>query len=129
MTAKNKLQGFTLIELMIVIAIIGILAAVALPAYEKYQLEQQQQEQPQRATPPAPKVIKAVSKEEQMLIVNNSFQRFVKKVYSEDIKPYCESEDSNNDKRINCSASFSNGDSKQSISAACLLNGNGCTEF
>ena len=59
-------HGFTLLELMIVVAIVGILAAIAVPSYQKYVMQS-------RRTDAKNAVLDLASREERFFSVNNTY--------------------------------------------------------
>jgi type IV pilus assembly protein PilA len=63
MMARKAQQGFTLIELMIVVAIIGILAAIAIPAYQNYTAKAQSAEGPTLIDGLKTPLVEAISEE------------------------------------------------------------------
>ena len=64
--ALKGAQGFTLVELMIVVAIVGILAAIAYPAYSQYILKS-------RRTDARNAVLDLASRQERFFSVNNTY--------------------------------------------------------
>ena len=69
---KTAQQGFTLIELMIVVAIIGILAAIALPAYQDYTVRAKVQEGVSASAPVRTAIGIACSEGEDMTSLTNA---------------------------------------------------------
>lgn len=118
----KKINGFTLIELIIVLVILSILTAVAVPEYKKYSAEQQYQTetfvQPQQN-------IKLST-----MTVEDSFKEYVSSVFhNSDVSAYCEKSDPDGDMRVLCSTIVNIDGEKQLVKAACLINGDGCTSF
>ncbi|QNK70160.1 type IV pilin protein [Variovorax sp. PAMC26660] len=63
---RNKARGFTLIEIMIVVAIIGVLSAIALPAYQSYVLKS-------RRADAKNAVLDMASRQERFFSINNKY--------------------------------------------------------
>lgn len=71
--STNRTAGFTLIELMIVVAIIGILAAIAIPAYQDYTIRAQVSEANILAGGLKPQVADIYANEGSLASMNSGF--------------------------------------------------------
>ena len=105
----NKIQqGFTLIELMIVVAIIGILAAVAIPAYQDYTIRAKMVECV-NAMNPAKTAVSEFFMSTNSLPTSASEAGFTTSL---DTMPYCNTltwDDTNNKITVETEASFTDG--------------------
>lgn len=122
-----KNRGFTLIELMIVVAIIGILAAIALPAYKEYKNKSNQSGDVRYA--PKPKEIQQQNfTSETPDIVYRKFDGYLSSLYPNVSKfnTYCETPDTAQQEIIFCTATFDLEGVSEKVRAECKVNGNGC---
>ena len=103
----NKLKGFTLIELMIVVAIIGILAAIALPSYQKYILQS-------RRTVAINAILDLAAKQARFYTIGNTYSSSMTALgYASDPMPV--SDVSNPFYNVSVSASSANGFTLQAV--------------
>ena len=117
----SNVKGFTLIELMIVVAIIGILASIALPNYTKYVLQS-------RRTIAINALLDLAGKESRYYTIGNTYSNsLITLGYAQDSMPV--SNPSNPYYNINVVASTANSFTLQAVPQAGQANDTDCGTF